>query len=195
MAGPSHSTKSRTNTKHPIYRGIRCRSGKWVSEIREPRKSTRIWLGTYPTPQMAGAAYDVAALALKGSENVALNFPHHVNSYPKLSSSASPVDIQLAAATAAEMMTQQGDDDDRWMGSGSSIKSPSSGNYAMQIGSTQMITNEEEFVDEEVLFDFPSFLVNMAEAMMLSPPRINSSSLEDYSPGDFDAQNLWSYKI
>ncbi|KAJ8553109.1 hypothetical protein K7X08_020502 [Anisodus acutangulus] len=182
MAGPSHSTKSRTNTKHPIYRGIRCRSGKWVSEVREPRKTTRIWLGTYPTPEMAAAAYDVAALALKGSENVVLNFPHHVNSYPKLPSSPSPVDIQRAAATAAEMMALQ-IGDDRSSGS-------RSGGFN-EGGNTQMITSEKEYVDEEALFHFPSLLDNMAEAMMLSPPRINSSSWED-PQGDY-AESLWSY--
>ncbi|XP_059308370.1 ethylene-responsive transcription factor ERF027-like [Lycium ferocissimum] len=200
MSDPSHCTKSRTNTKHPLYRGIRRRSGKWVSEIREPRKTTRIWLGTYPTPQMAAAAYDVAALALKGSDNVVLNFPHHVNSYPELSSSPSPVDIRRAAAAAAEAMALQGDDD--WStgnrsgatcDEGGSTESSSSENYAMQIGNTQMIMGEEEFVDEEALFGFPSLLVNMADAMMLSPPRINSSYFEDYSAGDFDVESLWSY--
>lgn len=198
MADLSQTTRSRTNTKHPIYRGIRCRSGKWVCEIREPRKTTRIWLGTYPTPQMAAAAYDVAALALKGTQNVVLNFPHHFNSYPKLPPSPSPDDIRRAAATAAEAMASQCDDD-RSLESrdgaicneGGSDKFPSSSeNYAMQIENTQTITMEEEYIDEEALFDFPSLLINMAEAMMLSPPRINS---EDYSSGDYDGESLWSY--
>ncbi|KAH0641424.1 hypothetical protein KY285_032265 [Solanum tuberosum] len=149
---------------------------------------------------MAAAAYDVAALALKGTQNIVLNFPHLVNSYPKLPPSPSPDNIRRAAATAATMMAQRGDDG---RSSGSkrgaicneegSVESSLSENYAMQIGNTRMITGEEEYVDEEELFDFPSLLVNMAEAMMLTPPRINSTSLEEYSPRDFDIENLWSY--
>ncbi|KAF3661172.1 putative lysophospholipid acyltransferase 1-like [Capsicum annuum] len=202
MSDLSPTPKSRTNTKHPIYRGIRCRSGKWVCEIREPGKTTRIWLGTYPTPQMAAAAYDVAVLALKGCQNVVLNFPNHVDSYPKLPPSPSPTDIQRAAATAAEAMAYRGDDDRLLVSSsggatcneGGSVEFPSSSeNYAMQMGSTQMVRDEEEYVDEEALFDFPSLIVNMAEAMMLSPPRINTFPSEDYSSGEFDGESLWSY--
>ncbi|KAE8718807.1 ERF043 protein [Hibiscus syriacus] len=99
---PKREKRQRDSSKHPVYRGVRMRAwGKWVSEIREPRKKNRIWLGTFATPEMAARAHDVAAFSIKGNSTI-LNFPELAESLPRPLSN-SPRDVQAAATKAAAM--------------------------------------------------------------------------------------------
>lgn len=179
--------------KDPVYRGIRCRSGKWVSEIREPKKTTRIWLGTYPTAEMAAAAYDVAAMALKGREAV-LNFPESARSYP-VPVSTSAVDIRAAAATAAAVKgSEEGEEEEK---EAKKNKSSSSKLRARECHVENDVASSSwcgtEFMDEEEVLNMPNLLANMAEGMMLAPPSWMGSRPSDDSPENSNDEDLWGY--
>lgn len=194
-------------TRHPIYRGVRRRNkNKWVCELREPNKKTRIWLGTYPTPEMAARAHDVAALALRG-KSACLNFADSAWRLPQ-PASMDAKDIRRAAAEAAEafrpleleeeaaggggvrdVLERVKISDQRDVGKGKEVES----------GDQKDSFLEENvfFMDEEAVFDMPGLLTNMAEGLLLSPPPLIDSgktNTEESESSDVDLP-LWSYSI
>ncbi|OIS98702.1 PREDICTED: dehydration-responsive element-binding protein 1B-like [Nicotiana attenuata] len=159
-------------TRHPVYRGVRKRnSDKWVSEVREPNKKSRIWLGTYPTAEMAARAHDVAAIALRG-RSACLNFADSVSKLP-IPASTDAKDIQRAAAEAAEAF-RPSDQSERV--SGEFAEMPESNNF---------------FMDEEALFCMPGLLTDMAEGLMLPPPNYVEVG-DNVEAADM---TLWSYSV
>ncbi|KAK6774441.1 hypothetical protein RDI58_029680 [Solanum bulbocastanum] len=102
-ANPNPKKISKNNGSTDVsYVGVRMRAwGKWVSEIREPKKKSRIWLGTFATPEMAARAHDVAAMSIKGTSAI-LNFPQFSHLLPR-PATCSPRDVQSAAVKAAHM--------------------------------------------------------------------------------------------
>nr|AGR40677.1 C-repeat binding factor 3 [Medicago truncatula] len=176
-------------TRHPVYRGVRKRNlDKWVCEMREPNKKTKIWLGTFPTAEMAARAHDVAAMALRG-RYACLNFADSAWRLPKPATTQAK-DIQKAATEAAEafrpdktLLTNHNDNDN------DNDKENDMAVVATATEEQSMICMEEK---EEEVMNMQEMWSNMA---LMSPTHSLGYYEYQYINEDFQDEevSLWSF--
>jgi EREBP-like factor len=210
----SSSPQERTlKLPYPTYKGVRRRSwGKWVSEIKEPKKKSKVWLGSFDTPEMAARAYDVAEFYLKGKKHALLNFPEMIDHLSQ-PISLSPRDIQVAAEEAAVAFYINKQERKSPRNPPVSNKPPSSSHQLFTVISSDFQTTNVELsgqkntsnsssictptegvgeseciVVEEDLFESFNLSANLAEAPLLSPPLLFSIHEEEHN---LEEGSLW----
>ncbi|KAJ3692701.1 hypothetical protein LUZ60_011796 [Juncus effusus] len=167
---PAGRTKFR-ETRHPNYRGVRRRgnSNRWVCEVREPNKGSRIWVGTFPSADMAARAHDVAVMALRG-KSACLNFADSAWLVNLPSSFSSVEELKRVAVRAAEEFNGE-----------VSVKS--------EVISDENLENFDVRGFEEM--GLWSYYASLAEGLLMEPP---GGRFGDSDEGENGAEmTLWSY--
>ncbi|CAN8293961.1 unnamed protein product [Cochlearia groenlandica] len=177
-------------TRHPVYRGIRRRNGdKWVCEVREPKHQRRIWLGTYPTAEMAARAHDVAAFALRG-RSACLNFADSAWRLPA-PESTDPDVIRRVAAEAAEMFRPVE------FGGGITVLPSYDDDVYVVSGSGSEERNLYSYAEEEEEEEVSTTMMRLATEPLMSPPRSYMDMTDNvYMEEEIsyeDNMSLWSY--
>ncbi|GLJ50719.1 hypothetical protein SUGI_1080500 [Cryptomeria japonica] len=191
---------NRSGTKHPAYVGVRKRRwGLWVTEIRVPNENKRIWLGSFPTPEMAARAHDVAAFALRG-ESANFNFPDLIHSLP-CPATSSATDIQAAAVEAAYSYSQKPEKQEAPQPCSNTEDGDNNGGFhdsesfpQNQSQSTNTaVTVKENNVMTDSWLDWPNLLMNIADGVLIGSSLVFGNPVTGEEDRDDQFTSLWDF--
>ncbi|WVZ65615.1 hypothetical protein U9M48_014947 [Paspalum notatum var. saurae] len=202
---PAGRTKFR-ETRHPVYRGVRRRGHagagrcRWVCEVRVPgRRGSRLWLGTFATPELAARAHDAAAIALSG-RRACLNFADSAWLLPPLMPAAlsgveraldSARELKDAVSEAVEALRR------RSVAVADSVFSSPADGVEQDDGSVEEPSRDAVFEFDDAfrfggMVDAGSYYSSLAQGLLVDPPPAAGAWWEDIEHGAAEFA-LWSY--
>ncbi|CAH1445407.1 unnamed protein product [Lactuca virosa] len=140
MKGKGGPENSRCN-----FRGVRQRTwGKWVAEIREPNRGSRLWLGTFGSAVEAALAYDEAARVMYGP-CARLNLPNCRTMSEYYSESM----VVPNGASSCDSTTTCSHSEDSKNGSGSQMVKDDCESNSNESGNPPLMTTVKQEVEDD----------------------------------------------